>query len=250
VPGGKILVKEPITKLDPSPLNVTAVCISRNQEHWTIPEIDFYCYTDGWRPFGHEVSNERVNYLATRRNKAVSGALTSFPETEHILMIDSYYLHQTSEVIKLVSHYEQIASTSGFRDCIVGASTWIFDATRVRPRTRFFDGWTTPEAMSIDLDYAKAKGGLLPVRAVGACYIYPRAVWERVGYDVPIDLHGCEHNWLCEHSGLPVRLSLDEMLWRDPIVYSWPKRIRMSLHLGRFVSRDGRRDVGTGVHEV
>src|SRR5439155_1247755 len=126
-----------------SSMRIGAVCISRNQETWEIKGLPFYNYTKGWKPFQHEQTAERVAYLAERRNTAVAKALDLFPETQHILMIDSYYL--------------------------------------------------------------------------------------------PEDLHGCEHNWLCERSGLPVYLSLSRRLSRGPVQYPWLKRIRVSLHLRRLL---------------
>jgi len=195
--------------------------------------ISFFNYTAGWKPFGHERSTARIEYLSQRRNLAVKEALESNPQTDEILMIDSYYLQQRDPLQQLVDEYRRLRVSSFQSGCILGASNWIFDKTRVRTRNRFFDNWTTPEAANLNLEEAVAKGGVISVKGVGGCYLYPRFVWEKVGYGVPRDLHGCEHNWLCERSGLRVLLSLNERLWREPIVYSWPKRIRMSLNLRR-----------------
>jgi hypothetical protein len=218
--------------------NITAVCISRRPEAWDIPEIPFLCFTDNWKPFGHERSKERIAYLAERRNNAVTKALSLFPATQHILMLDSHYLHLKEGLRKLVSEYVELSSRTEFRNCIVGASTWIRDKTRLKSRTSFYDTWTTPEGLGIDWKTARSIGGIIRVKAVGGCYVYPRYIWERVSYGAPDDLHGCEHNWLCEKSMLPVLLSFDIMLWRERegTVYSWPKRLRMSLHLGRFLN--------------
>ncbi len=214
--------------------NIAAVCISRDNEAWSIPELPFYCHIEGWKPFGHEISQERILYLAERRNKAVTRALALFPKAEHILMVDSYYLNQPGQIIKLISGYEQLTQSAG-QDCILGASTWVVDKTRVRSKIRFYDYWTTPEGKGLGWDQIQGKGGLLRVKAVGGCYLYPRPVWENVGYDVPEDLHGCEHNWLCEHSELPVWLTLNARVWHEPVVYSWPKRVRCTLNLGRIL---------------
>jgi hypothetical protein len=216
--------------------NVTAVCISRQTETWDYPELPFLCFTEDWKPFGHEKSIDRITYLAERRNKAVAKALSIFPSTQHILMIDSYYVHQSEQIRKLVEEYLKLSSSLEFRNCIVGASTWILDSTRMKPRIRFYDNWTTPEGLNLNWKIAKQKGGTIRVRAVGGCYLYPRFAWERASYGVPDDLHGCEHNWLCEKNSLPVLLTLNVALWREPIVYSWRKRFRSSLHLGRFLN--------------
>ena len=217
-------------------MGVSAVCISRNPEIWSISGVPFHNNTEGWKPFQHEQTTARIAYLAERRNKAVAQALDLFPQTQHILMIDSYYLNQKAEISSLINEYHRLTATNP-QGIILGASTWIDDRTRIWPRKHFFDGWTTPEAIGTTLEHASSNGGLLRVKGVGGCYLYPRWVWERVGYKVSNDLHGCEHNWLCEQSGLPVFLSLNEMLWREPIQYSWPKRARMSLHLGRMLGR-------------
>jgi hypothetical protein len=225
--------------------NVTAVCISRQTETWEDPELPFLCFTEDWKPFGHEKSKDRVAYLAERRNKAVAKALSTFPSTQHILMIDSYYVHQSESIRRLVEEYSEVSSRPKFQNCIVGAGTWIVDKTRMKTRTRFYDNWTTPEGIGLDWNKARQQGGSIQVRAVGGCYLYPRFVWERTPYGVPDDLHGCEHNWLCENSSLPVLLTLNVTFWREPVVYSWPKRFRSSLHLGRFFERSDKPLIST-----
>jgi len=225
----------PSTDADPSGMRISAICISRNPETWDLQSIPFYNYTEGWKPFQHERTINRVAYLAERRNTAVDRALNQFPQTEHILMIDSYYLHQEPQIKALTREYAQIHSSDHPDGCILGASTWILDKTRIKSRLRFYDWWTTPEGSKLNLHEVEKTGGLIRTNAVGGCYLYPRSVWEKTQYDVPEDLHGCEHNWLCEHSGLPVLLSLNQRLWREPLVYPWSKRMRVSLHLGRFL---------------
>ncbi len=219
--------------------NITAICVSEKPEPWLIPSVPYYNHTEGWKPFKRDKSKERVTYLAERRNSAAEGALKLHPNTEHIFMVDSYYLGQVEQLRRLLEEYDSC-------DGILGASTWIIDKTRIRTRVRFFDSWTTPEAANLtpsavggerEADNSPRNSlptGWLSVRAVGACYLYPRHVWEQNRYGLP-ETDGCEHNFLCERSGLPVWLSFNTRLWRDPIVYSWPKRIRCSLHLGRFL---------------
>ena len=217
--------------------NISVVCISRNRESFAIRDLPYHNYTEGWKPFGHEKTRQRVSYLAERRNTAATEALSLFPETTDILMIDSYYLQKGEQVGKLISEYVALIAKTYSGGCILGASSWIYDKTRIWPRKRFYDGWTTPEGIGLRAEEVEKRGGRIRVKAVGGCYLYPRWVWEKIQYGVPEDLHGCEHNWLCEQSGLPVLLSLNEMLWREPMAYSLPKRIRMSLHLGRFKGR-------------
>jgi hypothetical protein len=155
-------------------------------------------------------------------------ALKAFPDTEYILMIDSYYLNQLDQVRILLREYDGKG--------ILGGGIWVLDKTRLSPRVRFWDTWTTPELTN--MKYISHMTGRVPVRAVGACYLYPRRIWEKVGYGIPEDLHGCEHNYLCERSGSEVYLSLGVRLWRRPVVYSWPKRLRQTLHLGRIRRRN------------
>jgi len=227
----------PSIDADSSGMRISAVCISRNQETWDLQSIPFYNYTEGWRPFEHEKTIERVAYLAERRNNAITKALSILPETKHVLMIDSYYLQQKEQVSKLIDEYSELTLTTYQTGCILGASTWIHDETRIRSKNRFYDYWTTPEGIRLKLDEVEKKGGMIEVKAVGGCYLYPRWVWERTRYGVSEDLHGCEHNWLCERSSIPVFLTLNERLWRKPATYQWSKRIRMSAHLGRLIGR-------------
>jgi hypothetical protein len=222
---------------DVSAMRTSAVCISRSQETWEIQGLPFYNYTEGWKPFQHEQTRERVSYLAGRRNAAVARALGLFPDTEYILMIDSYYLHQPEQVIGLLRDYVELTKSNHIGGCILGASTWFYDQRRIMPRYRFYDSWTTPEGIRLNLTDVEHSGGTMKVKSVGACYVYPRWVWEKVRYDVLEDLHGCEHNWLCEHSGLPVYLSLSRRLSRGPVRYPWTKRIRVNLHMGRLLGR-------------
>jgi hypothetical protein len=224
-----------------SRMTITAVCISRYKEVWSLQNVPFYNYTEGWKPFQHEQTRERVAYLAGRRNTAVERALSMFPQTKHILMIDSYYLAQARQITDLIREYLETTHSQYPSGCILGASAWILDKTRIRSRVRFYDGWTTPEGLRLRPREAEVVGGFIRANAVGGCYVYPKWVWEKIRYNVPDDLHGCEHNWLCEHSGLPVFLSLNQMLWRDALVYGWPKRMRVSLHLGRLIGKQSAR---------
>lgn len=213
---------------DDIPNNTVAVCISWKPETWSIPEVPFHSRVSDGRPYPRVKTTERVAHLANRRNEALEEALSLYPHTQHVLMVDSYYLSQTREIRKLLSQYSRLSTSS---ECIVGASTWFQDRTRIVPRIRFWDSWITPEAGHVRLPEKDTRAGLMRVRAVGACYVFPRGVWEAHPYSVPTN--GGEHTSLCERSGLPVWLSLNVQLWRAPVVYPWPKRIRQTLHLGR-----------------
>jgi hypothetical protein len=176
------------------------------------------------------MSRDRIAYLAERRNLAVARALSLYPSTRHILMIDSYYLGQTDQIRILLNEYDG--------ESILGGAVWFLDKTKLLPRIRFWDTWTTPELK--ELEFPPKSSGKVAVKAVGACYLYPKEVWQRFGYGVPEDLHGCEHNYLCEMSGLEIYLSLNASLWRPPLVYPWPKRIRQTIHLGRVQRNKGK----------
>lgn len=223
------------------PPEAVAVCISRKQETLSLPSIPLVCYTEGWRQFPRfEKSSARIAYLAERRNQAVAQALSTYPRCQNILMIDSYYVNQTNAIIQLLEEYSQLSSEYQ-GGLILGGSTWAIHKTRILPSVNFFDTWTTPEGTNLSLTQAEQNNRLMKVNAVGGCYLYPRWVWEKIGYGVPEDLHGCEHNWLCEKSGLPVYLSLKEVFWHDPVIYPWLTRIRCTAHLGRFVPKRARR---------
>src|SRR2546428_233976 len=58
---------------------LTMVCISNSRSLQPLPEVRFYCHTDGYRVFPDHwaKSVERIHYLADRRNAANSKALAS-----------------------------------------------------------------------------------------------------------------------------------------------------------------------------
>lgn len=227
-------------------MNLLAVSISSKQEKWPIPSVPFFCYTEEWKPFARfkvesgrtigNLSTERIKYLADRRNKAVALGLENNPETTHIAMVDSYYVDQEPQLVQLIADYEKCEAT-----IILGASTWQVQKRTVVSKVSFYDGWTTPEARFLLGDYSPQKDSLvrqfktpipnlMPVRSVGGCYIFPRKIWDNgVRYGVFNDLHGCEHNYLCESSGLLVYLDFNARLWREPFSYPLSKRMRMSL---------------------
>ncbi len=199
--------------------NVVSVCISRDYLDSPLP--NFFCYTAGYKPFGRSKTKERVEYLAARRNAAVEAALKRFPDAEHILMVDSYYVFQLAAIKRLLDDYVRT------RKLILGASTWWVDKTRITPRIRFYDIWTT---RGQERKAGNRARGIAEVNAVGACYVFPRSFWAARRYGIPHDWtpdYGCEHNFLCE--GQSCFLDYDAKLYREPIIYSMSKRIRCSL---------------------
>ncbi len=226
--------------------DILAVAISSKAEAWFTKEIPFYCHTEGWKPYtrtimkdGKEqlaITRERIEYLANRRNKAVENALLEYPSSKHILMIDSAYVAQVEAVTRLIEDY--LACNVPL---IMGATSWVVHKKTIRRSIAYYDYWSTIEARFIPFEFDPETDGLvtyferplpklMPVRSVGGCYIFPRSLWDKgVRYGVPDDLHGCEHNFLCERSGLPVYLDFNARLWREPSVYPLTKRIRVSL---------------------
>lgn len=212
-------------------------------KNWHL-HLPLVCHTDGYDPrfSTHDESRERVDYLTNRRNQANSLAVSKYPDAEHILAIDSYYLGCTEAILELVERYEALSS---FGECILGASTWYYDFSRIRPRIRFYDIWSTPEMKRfIASSESRLPLGLTRVSSVGACYIYPVWIWEKYRYQVPDDFPhgGIFHNWLCKNSGLPVYLDYRVRLWRDHTnsdvpKFSWVQRIRGTLRMKHRVDR-------------
>jgi hypothetical protein len=187
--------------------NITAVCISGNEEAWNITEIPFYCHTAGFKAFPHYPpvkTRERVQYLSTRRNAANKRALEINPETEHFLSIDTYYLNQVAEIRKLVREYNAYDS-----DCVLGATNWFLDRSKIPSRVRYWDSWATPEMLGKSYNYfPKNRGvpeGWERVRGCGGFTLYPRWLWEQQGYGIPEPFPdaGNEVNYLCHYPGIP-----------------------------------------------
>ncbi len=197
-------------------MKLTAVCISTKAENWTYG-TPFYCHVADDKPHPRTRSRERVLHLAKRRNEAVTEALRRFPETTHILMIDSYYLGQLN-LDRLLADYKD-------EDSILGASTWTHSRSTLNPKTVFWDSWTTPEATYC----LPTQQGIVKVQSVGACCIFPVNAWkESGGYDAPD--FGTEHMWLCQRSGRPVYLDFDVKLFHPPHQnYGIVRRVRNTL---------------------
>ena len=167
--------------------NIVAVCISGKQEAWSIPEIPFYCHTEGYRDFPHYPpvkTRERIRYLAERRNAAHKRALELHPNTEHFLSIDSYYLSYVHEIQHLLQEYSNYNA-----ECVLGATNWFSDYSRIPLKLRYWDTWATPEMRDKRFDYYPRHEGMPEgwesVRGCGGFAVYPRWVWERRGYGVP-----------------------------------------------------------------
>jgi hypothetical protein len=216
--------------------NITAVCISGKAEHWRIPEIPFYCHIKGWRPITHHDNRDRVRleYITERYNLAIRGGLSIYPETSHILIIDSYYLNFASEIQELLRSYKDGDDTS----LIMGASIWYWDRSHIRSCIRYYD---TASAIEMrERKWYKTKdlpSGLIRVSGVGACWILPRETWEESGGFVIPDPDPVAGSSRSLHGSmkLNVLLNCNVKLWRthtdnpDVPVYTPFKRIRVSV---------------------
>ena len=189
--------------------------------------IPHFWYTDGWKPYPPmTISLDRIVYLASRRNEAVKLAIDAHPDSTDILMLDSHYANQTSSIKRLTDDYLSIAD----REVVLGGATW----GRVRVRAshvlfgaskRWYDSWAVPDCRFIPYGWSPSKDAMvskfklpLPnlyrVSSAGGAYVYPRWLFEKVGYHAIEDLHGCEHNYLCEMSGLPTYVDFNAPFWR------------------------------------
>jgi|SRR5438445_5291696 len=207
-------------------MNITAVTISRQPE--TIDfDLPFYCHTEGYRPIHHRdnESPERIQYLTRRYTDAVNHALGQHPETEHIMIIDSYYLHQ-SPVRILLSHYSQLENS------ILGASIWFHDQTHLRPYIIYYETLSVRELAGKRWKTVDAlPSGLIEVGAVGACWIFPRKLWRG---EFNIVKGGLVNSTCVDNDGCQVLLDCDVRLWRSAKdgsgipAYSILKRLRVS----------------------
>ncbi len=216
--------------------NVIAVCISRQTEHWRVPEIPFYCYTKDWRPITHHDNKNmtRLEYITERYNLAVRGGLTLHPEASHILIIDSYYLNFASEIKELLQSYNGRDDAS----LVMGASIWYWDRSHIRPCIRYYDTASATEMRGRKwYKTADLPNGFIGVSGVGACWILPREIWASSGGFVIPDhdpVAGSSRS-LPNPMDLNVLLNCNVRLWRthtdnpDIPVYSPLKRIRVSV---------------------
>jgi hypothetical protein len=208
-----------------------AVTISTREEHWLIPSIPFYSHVGPRQHFPHAQNRPRIEFLTKQRNEALHRALTLYPNTTHIVNIESNYLSQCGAIQRLIAKYEQLDD-----NIILGAATWARMQDRILTYHQFYDGWATPE-LSYYRYYRKPPKGLAQVSSVGSCLIFPVEAWIKHGFGVPepFPLAGIYYNWLCEKSRLPVFLDLNTSFFRDysnseliPYFSAW-KRVKATL---------------------
>lgn len=241
-----------------------AVTISRRQEA-SLPlgsKLKWYCFTeDEEAPDLPEQDYQRirgleprryVNYLATKRNRAVQLALERHPDAESVLICDSYYLPQRGALRKLLDDYRQ-ARNNGY-SIALGGAIWGRIRMELKDWFRFkqiewFDKWAVPELrwtpygwlpekdLRLARIFQRPMKGLYRVSSLGGIAVWPRSVWDHgCRFVVPDDLHGCELNGFYESLPLPRFVDLNAIFWRK-LQRPFLKCLRVSLHLGRFTGR-------------
>jgi hypothetical protein len=194
-------------------MSTLAVCISKNAMAWRIPEIAFYCDTTGYRPITHHDNNDlsRISYLTDRYNKAIQKALEKHPGPQNLLVVDSYYVEFVQEIRRLVSHY------GSFEHAILGASIWYWDKTRIRPRIAYYDTLSVKEFRNKTWNSLKQlPNGLVGVRGVGGCFIFPYALWQAShGFSIPYPEPQAGGSRGLKTEGYKILLDCDCRLWRS-----------------------------------
>lgn len=263
-------------------MNLTAVTISRYSEKWDLDEVpwvnfikneDIPILDDGGetiRETGDKATNVKqyhvrqdkilarnyILYLAKKRNAAVDLALQKHPETTDIMMCDTYYVHQTEPLRKLIDDYT-ILKRTGYT-LALGGAVWGIIRTRLkdyftRQRVEWYDKWGVPDLMFTPYGWKPETGkfvmrflnppmeGLFHTSSLSGVAIYPRSIWDKgFRYAVFDDLHGCEHNYLFESAGIPRYTDLNAEFWRS-VKYPFTKCLRITLHLGRFLPKSYRK---------
>jgi hypothetical protein len=205
--------------------------------------IPFFCLVEHSRSFprqSQKVAPDKINYIADKKNRANTSGLKLYPDTTHIVNIDSYYLEQRKSIVKLLESYEKLDNN----DLILGAPTWFYERSTVLRRAFFYDTWACPEMDPSPIYLLRApEGGYAQVSSVGSCVIYPRWIWEKHGFHnpEPFPEAGIFYNYLFQKSRLPVLVDFRIKFWRDrttnlEILHDpWPKRVKTSAK--RFVVR-------------
>ena len=160
---------------------ITAVCISREPQSFSV-EIHFLSYTEGYRDVPkHNLDMGRIIYLTNRYNSAINQAITKYPLTKHILVLDHYYLKYTSQIKILINDYIKLEKV------ILGGAIWYWNRQGIRSRIGYYDTLSIPEF--VKLRYKNINSlpvGIIPVTGVGACWIFPRSIWEKTnGFTIP-----------------------------------------------------------------
>lgn len=209
-------------------------------------DISFYCLVTPEekrmeRTKTYESDLRRVLHITELKNQCLREALERFPETSHLVMVESYYLKQEAAIKKLIRRYMDIAN----ENLILGAPVWIFLKDRMLTKQVFYDGWACPELAFYDRTGSPELPTLVQVSSVGSCLIFPRWVWEKTRFANPEYPKKIYYNWLCENSGCPVIVDMSITFFRCIIGgrnltrFSYPWRIFQyaKFRLQRLLSR-------------
>lgn len=213
-----------------------AVTITKQPEQWLIPGIPFHCHTEGYKEIVYRDKGDsaRLSYLTTRYNRAVRKALEDYPKTDHVLVVDSYYLSFIAEIQGLIATYGRLDKS------ILGASIWFWNRSHLRPYIQYYDTLSVREMRDkkwYSLD--ELPRGLSKVSGVGACFVFPRSVWERSGgFFIPDQEPQAGGSRGLETDGYDILLDCDERLWRTPSnnpgIPNYPLLKRARVSLGEF----------------
>lgn len=217
-------------------MNLVAVCISKLQERWLIPEIPFYCYTSGYKPILHHDNNDlsRLEYLTDRYNQAVRKALMEYPQSDQIIIVDSYYLRFVPELRALLERYRSLEHS------ILGGSIWYWDRSHLRAWIRYYDTLSVKEMRNRKWGSERAlPSGVLRVSGVGGGFVFPRVIWDRSGgFFVPDSEPQAGGSRCLNTDGYTVLLDCDVKLWRthadNPGIADHPLIKRARISLGEF----------------
>lgn len=213
---------------------LTFVTIAKENFYPLLPR--WVVHTEGWEDIGRSMNESRVNYLAGRRNKAIEEALRRFPDTETIMLIDSYYTKQKNQIANLLKCYDGKS--------VLGGSTWVL-GKQFRDNNHFWDTWTTPEASQYNLyDVARVRPAHLRVQGVGGVIVFPRLLWDMgARFKARKNWHrglGCEMNGFCEEAdsfGYPSLLCFDGLFEHPsgvPVMRQFAKKFLNYLPKGVF----------------
>ena len=189
---------------------ITAVCISKERQSLAL-DIPFVSYTENYQPITSRDNNDmnRITYLTNRYNNAIKKALDNHPKTEHLLVVDHYYLTFTGQIQRLINDFNLVDKA------ILGASVWYWARKRIRPWIAYYDTLSVPEFYGKRWwNLRSLPKGTIPVTGVGACWIFPRVVWERTkGFTIPSPPQAGSSRCL-DTTGYRVLLDCNSRLWR------------------------------------
>ncbi len=213
-------------------MNLLAVTISRRVESCSLP-IPFYCLTEASDFDRYKQQREETYYVTDKRNRAVSQGLARYPQTTHILSLDTYYLNQLLALMHLIKTYEDL----GNENVILGAPIWFYRKNRlIDNRPKFYDAWGCPEMANVRPWQVQSWPEIIQLSSTGNCLIFPVWIWRKYGFVTPEPFPhlGSCYTRLCRLSGVPVLMDMGARLSRDhsnciEAVYPFPKRLRVSL---------------------